>query len=91
MLSAFQVINTEWGNFDSSCLPITEYDQALDEESLNPGEQVGLIGSMDNGFLIHVSKRKKPLLTKFNCYLFSDLREDDFRDVSWRNCKEGTA
>jgi hypothetical protein len=36
------VINTEWGNFSSSCLPITEYDQALDEESLNPGEQVDL-------------------------------------------------
>ncbi|XP_066362050.1 hexokinase-7 [Miscanthus floridulus] len=38
--SGNMVINTEWGNFDSSCLPITEYDQALDEESLNPGEQI---------------------------------------------------
>jgi hypothetical protein len=56
MLSAFQVINTEWGNFDSSCLPITEYDQALDEESLNPGEQVGLTENMDNDSLILVSK-----------------------------------
>jgi hexokinase len=42
VLSSFQVINTEWGNFSSSCLPITEYDQALDEESLNPGEQASL-------------------------------------------------
>jgi hexokinase len=39
VLSEFQVINTEWGNFSSSCLPITEYDEALDKESLNPGEQ----------------------------------------------------
>uniref|UniRef100_A0A0D9XD86 Phosphotransferase n=1 Tax=Leersia perrieri TaxID=77586 RepID=A0A0D9XD86_9ORYZ len=33
------VINTEWGGFDSPFLPTTEYDQALDAESLNPGEQ----------------------------------------------------
>lgn len=30
----------EWGNFRSSHLPVTEYDQSLDAESLNPGEQV---------------------------------------------------
>lgn len=30
----------EWGNFRSSHLPLTEYDHALDAESLNPGEQV---------------------------------------------------
>jgi hexokinase len=30
----------EWGNFKSSHLVITEFDQALDEDSLNPGEQV---------------------------------------------------
>lgn len=35
-----QVINMEWGNFRSSHLPLTEFDQALDAESLNPGEQV---------------------------------------------------
>jgi len=33
----------EWGNFCSSHLPLTEYDQALDAESLNPGEQVIII------------------------------------------------
>lgn len=38
--SGNMVINTEWGNFYSPCLPITEYDQALDDESLNPGEQI---------------------------------------------------
>ena len=30
----------EWGNFRSSHLSLTEYDHALDAESLNPGEQV---------------------------------------------------
>lgn len=35
-----QVINMEWGNFRSSHLSLTEYDHALDAESLNPGEQV---------------------------------------------------
>ncbi|KAJ6957941.1 hexokinase-1-like [Populus alba x Populus x berolinensis] len=34
------VINMEWGNFRSSHLPLTEYDQDLDVESLNPGEQI---------------------------------------------------
>ncbi|XP_039118973.1 hexokinase-1-like [Dioscorea cayenensis subsp. rotundata] len=34
------VINMEWGNFQSSHFTITEYDLALDLESLNPGEQI---------------------------------------------------
>ncbi|XP_027358112.1 hexokinase-1-like [Abrus precatorius] len=38
--SGKMVINMEWGNFRSSHLPLTEYDQALDAESLNPGEQI---------------------------------------------------
>ncbi|XP_072087216.1 hexokinase-1-like [Arachis hypogaea] len=38
--SGGMVINMEWGNFRSSHLPLTEYDVALDAESLNPGEQV---------------------------------------------------
>ncbi|XWS20218.1 hypothetical protein CRYUN_Cryun31cG0081100 [Craigia yunnanensis] len=35
-----KVITMEWGNFRSSHLPLTEYDHALDAESLNPGEQI---------------------------------------------------
>lgn len=35
-----KVINTEWGNFKSSHLPLTEYDHELDAETLHPGEQV---------------------------------------------------
>lgn len=38
--SGDMVINMEWGNFYSCHLPVTEYDQALDKESLNPGEQI---------------------------------------------------
>ncbi|ERN15178.1 hypothetical protein AMTRI_Chr05g58270 [Amborella trichopoda] len=38
--SGEMVINMEWGNFRSSHLPVTEYDHALDSESLNPGEQI---------------------------------------------------
>ncbi|KAI3971262.1 hypothetical protein MKW92_007387 [Papaver armeniacum] len=38
--SGEMVINMEWGNFRSSHLPLTEYDQALDQESLNVGEQI---------------------------------------------------
>ncbi|KAK9066098.1 hypothetical protein SSX86_015500 [Deinandra increscens subsp. villosa] len=38
--SGEMVINMEWGNFRSSHLPITEYDNTLDADSLNPGEQI---------------------------------------------------
>ncbi|KAL4589223.1 hypothetical protein LXL04_002128 [Taraxacum kok-saghyz] len=38
--SGEMVINMEWGNFRSSQLPLTEYDIALDAESLNPSEQI---------------------------------------------------
>lgn len=34
-----QVINMEWVNFQTSHLPLKEYDNALDFESLNRGEQ----------------------------------------------------
>ncbi|CAN1836818.1 HXK1, partial [Linum perenne] len=40
MSEKMQVINMEWGNFKSSHLPLTEFDNALDVESLNPGEQI---------------------------------------------------
>ncbi|CAN0901459.1 HXK1 [Linum grandiflorum] len=38
--SGEMVINMEWGSFQSSHLPLTEYDKALDIESLNPGDQI---------------------------------------------------
>lgn len=53
----------EWGNFRSSHLPLTEYDHALDVESLNPGEQVGITCANGISFLlfssIHLAKREK--------------------------------
>lgn len=38
--SGEMVINMEWGNFRSSHLPMTDYDQALDNDSLNPGDHI---------------------------------------------------
>ncbi|XP_020098539.1 hexokinase-2-like isoform X1 [Ananas comosus] len=38
--SGEMVINMEWGNFWSPHLPMTDYDKALDFDSLNPGEQI---------------------------------------------------
>ncbi|KAM3375029.1 hexokinase-2 [Capsicum galapagoense] len=38
--SGEMVINMEWGNFRSSHLSLTEYDHAMDTDSLNPGEQL---------------------------------------------------
>lgn len=52
----------EWGNFRSSHLPLTEYDHALDVESLNPGEQVGVTcanGIFSTFSSIHLAKKKK--------------------------------
>ncbi|CAM6013081.1 unnamed protein product [Sphagnum balticum] len=37
--SGEMVINMEWGNFWSSHLPRTPVDEALDNETMNPGEQ----------------------------------------------------
>lgn len=47
----------EWGNFRSDKLPSSEYDKALDFESLNPGEQVcGLAAVyLDVSFLSRLS------------------------------------
>ncbi|KAJ1254867.1 hypothetical protein BS78_K316200 [Paspalum vaginatum] len=52
--SGDMVINMEWGNFKSSHLPLTEFDVALDAESLNPGEQIyeKLISGMYMGEIV---------------------------------------
>ena len=42
--AAVQVINMEWGNFWSPNLPLTTYDEALDDKSHNCGEQVSQRG-----------------------------------------------
>ncbi|XP_056699089.1 hexokinase-1-like isoform X2 [Spinacia oleracea] len=38
--SGQMVINTEWGNFNSPLLPLTEYDHALDSDSPNRHKQI---------------------------------------------------
>ncbi|XP_034223333.1 hexokinase-2-like isoform X2 [Prunus dulcis] len=58
--SGEMVINMEWGNFRSSHLPLTEYDQALDAESLNPGDQIfeKIISGMYLGDIVRRVLRK---------------------------------
>uniref|UniRef100_A0A0D9V542 Phosphotransferase n=1 Tax=Leersia perrieri TaxID=77586 RepID=A0A0D9V542_9ORYZ len=52
--SGDMVINMEWGNFKSSHFPLTQFDQELDAESLNPGEQIyeKLISGMYMGEIV---------------------------------------
>ncbi|KMS96474.1 hypothetical protein BVRB_9g224670 [Beta vulgaris subsp. vulgaris] len=38
--SGQMVINTEWGNFNSSLLPLTDYDRALDNDTPNRHKQI---------------------------------------------------
>ncbi|KAF9623226.1 hypothetical protein IFM89_000715 [Coptis chinensis] len=54
--SGEMVINMEWGNFRSVHLPLTEYDHALDVESLNVGEQS--FGKIISGFHLHLGLMK---------------------------------
>ncbi|KAL2926301.1 Hexokinase-2 [Bienertia sinuspersici] len=39
-MNAAYVINTEWGNFNSPLLPLTDYDRALDDASPNHHKQI---------------------------------------------------
>ncbi|KAM3405601.1 hypothetical protein ACQJBY_008227 [Aegilops geniculata] len=67
--SGDMVINMEWGNFRSSHLPLTEFDQALDAESLNPGEQIyeKLISGMYLGEIIQGTSLKTRRLVVAVC------------------------
>lgn len=69
--SGNMVINTEWGNFSSSCLPITEYDQALDDESLNPGEQI--FEKLLSGLYLGEIVRRVLLKIATQCSIFGDV------------------
>jgi hexokinase len=64
----------EWGNFYSCHLPVTEYDQALDKESLNPGEQASFFYILS----VHVVCSA---LTELYILVLSDLREVNLRNV----------
>ena len=77
----------EWGNFRSSHLPLTDYDNALDAESLNPGEQVVFFWTRDFAFFSHLA------LGLFRYLIFpffsSGFREDNFWNVLGRNRPQG--
>ncbi|RCV16876.1 hypothetical protein SEVIR_3G178000v4 [Setaria viridis] len=69
--SGNMVINTEWGSFKSDKLPLSEYDKAMDFESLNPGEQIyeKLISGMYLGEIV----RRILLKLAHDASLFGDV------------------
>ncbi|XP_074305968.1 hexokinase-2-like [Silene latifolia] len=77
--SGEMVINMEWGNFQSTHLPLTEYDNALDLDSLNHGEQTyeKLISGM---YLGEIVRRVLCRMAEKSCTFF------DLWNVLGRNC-----
>lgn len=69
--SGDMVINMEWGNFYSPHLPVTEYDQALDSESLNPGEQI--YEKLTSGMYLGEIVRRVLLKLSLQCAIFGDI------------------
>nr|ACG43712.1 hexokinase-1 [Zea mays] len=69
--SGDMVINMEWGNFFSSHLPITEYDQELDKESLNPGEQI--YEKLTSGMYLGEIVRRVLLKISLQSAIFGDI------------------
>lgn len=69
--SGEMVINMEWGNFRSSHLPSTEFDHALDVESLNPGEQI--FEKMISGMYLGEIVRKVLLKMAEEASFFGDV------------------
>ncbi|KAM0868895.1 hypothetical protein ACQ4PT_041016 [Festuca glaucescens] len=69
--SGNMVINTEWGNFSSPCLPITEYDQALDEESV--------FEKLISGLYLGDIVRRVLLKIAMQCSIFGDVDHTKLR------------
>uniref|UniRef100_A0A0D6R1Y1 Phosphotransferase n=1 Tax=Araucaria cunninghamii TaxID=56994 RepID=A0A0D6R1Y1_ARACU len=65
------VINMEWGNFWSSHLPVTEFDKALDGETLNPGHQ--LFEKLISGMYLGDIVRRVLLRMAEEAFLFGDI------------------
>lgn len=78
--SGCMVINMEWGNFWSSHLPRTRYDEDLDAESLNSGEQgfEKLVSGMYLGDIV----RRLILRMAQESDLFGDLTPSSLFDHS---------
>ncbi|KAG0480630.1 hypothetical protein HPP92_011220 [Vanilla planifolia] len=68
--SGEMVINMEWGNFRSSHLPLTDYDDSLDAESLNPGEQI--FEKLVSGMYLGEILRRVLLKLAEEAFLFGD-------------------
>ncbi|KAL5226591.1 hypothetical protein ABZP36_014856 [Zizania latifolia] len=71
--SGDMVINMEWGNFSSCHLPVTEFDQALDKESLNPGEQASFFTERSRS--VHVRTTASSWLTRTFVFSSSQIYE----------------
>ncbi|TVU21437.1 hypothetical protein EJB05_31070 [Eragrostis curvula] len=77
--SGDMVINMEWGNFYSSRLPVTEYDQDLDNESLNPGEQASfcvkdnIYEKLTSGMYLGEIVRRVLLKMSLQASIFGDI------------------
>ncbi|KAM0887795.1 hypothetical protein ACQ4PT_028783 [Festuca glaucescens] len=69
--SGNMVINTEWGSFKSDKLPLSEYDKAMDFESLNPGEQI--YEKMISGMYLGEIVRRILLKLAHDAALFGDV------------------
>jgi len=69
--SGNMVINTEWGSFKSDKLPLSEYDKAMDFESLNPGEQI--YEKMISGMYLGEIVRRILLKLAHDASLFGDV------------------
>uniref|UniRef100_A0A0D9WIU0 Phosphotransferase n=1 Tax=Leersia perrieri TaxID=77586 RepID=A0A0D9WIU0_9ORYZ len=65
------VINTEWGSFKSDKLPLSEFDKAMDFESLNPGEQI--YEKMISGMYLGEIVRRILLKLAHDAALFGDV------------------
>ncbi|CAF2067311.1 probable hexokinase-like 2 protein [Brassica napus] len=65
------VISTEWGDFRSCHLPLTEFDAALDAESLNPGSHV--FEKMASGGYLGEIVRRVLLRMSVESALFGDI------------------
>ncbi|KAL6620558.1 hypothetical protein ACP70R_035697 [Stipagrostis hirtigluma subsp. patula] len=69
--SGNMVINTEWGSFKSEKLPLSEYDKAMDFDSLNPGEQI--YEKMISGMYLGEIVRRILLKLAHDASLFGDV------------------
>ncbi|XP_031488017.1 hexokinase-1-like [Nymphaea colorata] len=75
--SGKMAINMEWGNFRCAHLPYTEYDLALDAESLNPNEQI--FEKMISGMYLGEIVRRVLLKMAEEAALFGEIVPDKLK------------